>query len=731
MFKIKKFPNIKQLDQMDCGPTCLRMVAKHYGRTYSKHYIDEKSYKGKLGVNMLNLSDVADRIGFRTMVVRCSFEMLLEEKPVPFIAHWNQNHFVVVHKIAKNKVHVSDPDKGLLTYTKKQFCQAWENEDYDNEGVAMLLEVTPHFYELSDDSAEQKKLDFFFYLKYVIPHYKMIVQLGIGLLVMSVFSLISPFLTQAMMDQGIQQSNIQFVYVVLIAQIMLFFGQTSVGLIRAWIMLHMSTRINISVLSDFLVKLMKLPIAFFDSKNLGDILQRISDHSRIENFLTTKTLETVFSLFNVVLYSFIMLKYSVTLYLVFVVFTIVDFGYVLAFLKKRKKLDYLSFDQSAEEQNTTVGLIQGMQEIKLHACEREKRWNWERVQIKLFKLSIKQLILSQVQGTGASFINTTKGILISFIAAKEVIDGNMTIGMMMAAQQIMGSLSGPIQQFVGLVTEAQDAKISLDRLSEVHNRKDEDYGIEENGFIIPEKQDIVISNLNFRYGDPTADWVLQDFNLVIPYGKTTAIVGESGSGKTTLLKLLTRFYDPEEGTIELGNVDFKKYSTREWRKKCGVVMQQGHIFSDTVANNISVAGIVDKEKLLKAATMSNSKEFIEAMPLNYNTKIGGSGKELSTGQKQRILIARAIYKDPEYMFFDEASSALDSKNERQITNNINEFNKSRTAVIIAHRLSTVRNADNIIVMDRGEVIEQGNHDELVNMHGAYFHLVKNQLELGA
>lgn len=726
----QKFPSYRQLDEMDCGTTCLRIIAKYHGRIFSKQFIDKKAYKGKSGVNLLNLSDSADIIGFRSMSIKCNYELLLKEQPDPFIAHWNGDHFIVVYKITKKKVYVSDPAKGLLVFTKDQFCKGWYNKDYDNEGIALIMNTTPDFYSIKGDQKEEKKLGFGYYLKYIIPHYRLIIQLAIALLLTSIFSLITPFLTQAMVDQGIQQSNIRFVYIVLIAQLMLFVGETAISLIQSWIMLHMSVRINISVLSDFLVKLMKLPIAFFDSKNLGDIMQRMEDHSRIEDFLTSKTLEIVFSLFNIIIYSFVMLHYSVGLFMISLIGTTIDFVYVLAFLKRRKKLDYLTFDQSASDQNATVSLIQGMQEIKLHTCEKEKRWNWERVQIKLFRLSIKTLILEQIQGTGASFINNAKNIAISIFAAKLVIDGDMTLGMMMAATQILGQLDGPISQFVNLAQDTQDAKISLERLGEVQNRKDEDHGLTNEAYDIPHGKDIVFDNVGFRYGDPSGEWVLKNFNLTIPYGKTTAIVGESGNGKTTLLKLLLRFYELEEGEMRLGNVDIKSYSTREWRKRCGVVMQNGYIFSDTIANNIAlVDAVIDEKKLLNAVEIANAKGFIEALPKNYNTRIGDEGKELSAGQKQRILIARAVYKNPEYIFLDEASSALDAKNEREITNKIEKFNKSRTAVIIAHRLSTVRAADNIIVLQKGIVAEQGTHDELVLKKGVYYELVEDQLQL--
>lgn len=731
--KLKKFPNYKQADSNDCGPTCLRMVAKHYGKDISGPTIRKLVYRGTQGANLLNLSDTADQLGFRTMMVKCSLEMMEKEKPTPFIALWNQNHYVVVYKIKAGKFYISDPNGERGIIDRETFRRSWCNSktDGEEEGIALLFETTPEFYTIEVE--EVQKVGFKFYLKYIIPHSNLIMQLIIGMGLTSVFSLITPFLTQAMVDQGIQNSDINFVYVVVIAQVMMFIGNTTVGLIRSWVMLHMSTRINISVLSDFLVKLMKLPIGFFDAKNLGDIMQRMGDHSRIESFLTSHSLSIAFSFVNVIIYSFVMLTYSVEMYGIFILSSLLFTGWVVAFLRKRKELDYKNFAESSKNQNATVGLIQGMQEIKLHTCEKQRRWEWERVQIRIFKLGIKSLILEQFQGTGSSFINHVKSIVISFWAAKEVIDGDMTLGMMMAATQILGQLDGPIGQFVGFIQQAQDAKISLERLGEIHNRDNEDANTlgDEASYAIPKNGDIEIRNLSFRYGDPTGLWVLDNLSMTIPYGKTTAIVGESGSGKTTLMKLLLRFYEPEKGEIRLGDTNLQHLNAREWRKKCGAVMQEGHVFSDTIARNIAIADeIPDKKRLLAAAETANAKVFIDNLPLNYDTKIGAEGKDLSTGQKQRLRIARAVYKDPDYIFFDEASSSLDANNEREITQKINQFNKNRTAVIIAHRLSTVRHADNIVVMDKGRIVEQGTHEELTSGRGLYYDLVKNQLELG-
>ncbi|MGB0522538.1 MAG: peptidase domain-containing ABC transporter [Flammeovirgaceae bacterium] len=729
----KRFPHYKQFDMMDCGPTCLRIIARHFGKTYSARFLRELTYKGKQGVNMLSLSDAAEKIGFRTMAVKCSFDMLEKEKPTPFIAHWRQNHFIVVYKIKDGKVYCSDPAATKITYPKEEFCKYWisTKEAGEDEGIALLFEPTPKLYTTElEEQTDDRGVNLKFYAKYLIPHLGLLGQIGLGMLLGTVFTLVAPFMTQALVDQGIENQDINFVYMILAAQIMLFLGQQSVSILRSWILLHMSTRINISVISDFLSKLMKLPLGFFDSKNMGDILQRMGDHGRIQSFLTNQSLEIVFSFYTLVLYSFIMLYYSVEMYIIFVISSIIYVTWVLAFLKKRKELDYRRFNQAASTQNTEVQLIQAMQEIKLHTCEKQKRWEWERIQIRLFKIAMSTLRLEQFQGTGSAFINHLKSILISFWAAKEVIEGNMTLGMMMAATQILGQLDGPIMQFVGFIQQGQDAKISLERLGEVHKEKEEEEGLDETAYILPEKSAIRLEQVSFRYGDPNGEWVLDDITMDIPYGKTTALVGESGSGKTTLLKLLLRFYEPEKGQLSLNDTPLQTLSPREWRKKCGVVMQEGHIFSDTIARNIAIADeVVDKQKLLHAADIANARGFIEELPLNYNTKIGGEGLNLSTGQKQRVMIARAIYKEPEYIFFDEASSSLDAKNEREITQKIQQYNQNRTAVIIAHRLSTVKHADNIIVLEKGKLVEQGTHQQLVALKGRYFELVSNQLEL--
>ncbi len=730
--RIKKyrFPFFHQLDSKDCGPACIKMISTYYGKNYSIQFLRENAHISRLGVSLLGISDAAEKIGMHTLAAKVSFDMLKKDAPLPCIVHWNQNHFVVVYKIKKGKVFVSDPAIGHVKYTEKQFCKSWYGADYsvDIEGVLLLLKPTPDFYK-PDIEEKTNKATFLFILQYLKPHKNLVLQLALGLVAGSLLGLVSPFLTQALVDFGINNQDIGFVYLILIAQIMFFVGKTSINLIRSWVLLHMSTRVDIAIISDFLIKLMKLPMAFFDTKNLGDILQRIRDNDRIKSFLTSSSLSTIFSMFNLVVFSFVLLHYSLVIFLLFLFGSTIYVSWILFFLAKRKQIDYRRFSQSAANQGNEIQLIQGMQEIKLNNCERKKRWEWENIQVSLFKVQISSLTLEQVQGTGSSFINELKNIIITFWAAKEVIEGSMTLGMMMAAQQILGQLNAPVTQLVGFIRSAQDAKISLERLGEIHNKDDEDQHVVKVSNI-PKCSNIFIRNLVFRYGGNDSDTVINNLSLHIPQGKTTAIVGASGSGKTTLLKLLLKFYEPEGGEIMLENIPLKNIDAQYWRSQCGVVMQDGYIFSDTIAGNIAMSDDSPNiDKLVHAAGVANINSFIESLPLSYNTKIGPDGLGLSQGQKQRILIARVVYKNPQILFFDEATSSLDTKNEREITDRLIGFGKGKTLVVIAHRLSTVKSADQIVVIDQGEIKESGTHKELVRLKGYYFNLVRDQLEL--
>ncbi len=722
------FPFYRQYDAMDCGPTCLRMIAKHYGKTYQLQTIRDRSYLTREGVSLLGISDSAESVGFKTLAARVNYKKL-SEVPLPCIAHWKQNHFVVIYKVTNSRIYVADPAYGLLTYTAKDFMDGWVSTG-DDKGIVLLLEPTPKFYELADET-KKHLTGFGFLISYLSGYRRHIVQLGLGAIVGSVLGLLFPLITQSVVDFGINTQNTDFIFIMLIAQLILFISRISVEFIRSWILLHVGARINISIISDFLMKLMRLPMSYFDTKMIGDILQRIGDHKRIENFLTNNALNVVFSLVNLVVFGIVMAVYSTTMLLVFILGSAAAAGWVFLFMRKRADLDFKRFSKMSENQSSLIQLITGMQEIKLNTVEKQKRWEWERLQAVLFQINMKSLSLGQYQQAGLLFINEFKNILLTFLAANEVIHGRMTLGMMMSVSYIIGALSSPIEQLLGFVANAQDARLSLERMSEIHTKDDEEDETAEKVNLLPADKTINIQTVSFHYDSPHSEPTLKEIDCIIPAGKVTAIVGSSGSGKTTLLKLLLKFYKTASGDIRVGNTYLENISTKLWRQHCGVVMQDGFIFSDTIARNIA-PGIekIDRERLIHAANVANIREFIESLPLGYTTKIGQEGHGLSQGQKQRILIARAVYKNPDYLFFDEATSALDAKNERVIMENLNEFYKGKTVVVIAHRLSTVKNADQILVIERGSIVGRGSHEELVRERGIYYHLVKNQLELG-
>ena len=736
MFKF--FPLYHQPDAMDCGPTCLRMIAKHYGRNYSLQTLREKSFITREGVSMLGISDAAESIGMHTIGVKITFEQLVNEANLPCILHWNQNHFVVCYAIKKKKendysIKIADPTGAQYTMNKSEFLKCWISSKLQGEdiGTALLLSPTPNFYNQEEES-EQQERNLKYFLRYVFPYKSQIFQLLIGLLIGSIFSFILPFLTQAIVDQGIGNNNLNFITLILIAQLILTVTQTAISFLQSWITLHVNTRISISLISDFLTKLMKLPLHFFDSKNIGDIMQRIKDHDRIKSFMTGTSLTTLFSFFNFFIFALILAAYNLVLLLVFVAGNVLYVIWVVSFMRYRKRLDYKLFTQSSSNQSNLVQLITGMQEVKLNNCEKQQRWQWERIQANLFKINIKRMALGQYQRVGSVFFSQTTFLFISYLSAKAVVEGNITLGMMMAISYIIGQLSAPISQLIGFIESLQDATISLERLNEIHNREDEEQSIENKAYTLPDNRSIRLEQVWFSYDGAERDYVLEDINLTIPQNKITAIVGASGSGKTTIVKLLLGFYAPLKGAIKIGSTNQLDINAHTWRQKTGAVMQDGFIFSDTIANNIAVGEEeIDKKRLLYAVETANIRTFIEELPLRYNTKIGMDGKGVSQGQRQRLLIARAVYKNPDYLFFDEATNALDANNERIIMEHLNEFYKEKTVVVVAHRLSTVQNADNIIVLEKGKIIEEGTHKELTKKRGAYYTLVKNQLELGA
>jgi len=737
------------------------MIAKHYGRGYTLQTLRERSFITREGVSMLGIGEAAESIGFRTSGVKITIEQL-KEIPLPCILHWNQNHFVVLYYLSpaplhkrgvigkffrsfgslscgegggrggECRYHIADPGSTSVVYTEEEFKKCWlstKTADKDT-GTALLLEPGPEFYEMEDERENRKRgLSFFF--RYLLPYKKEFVQLILGMITASILQLIMPFLTQALVDTGIRDSNLNFISLILIAQLVIFIAKLSVDFIRSWILLHTNTRINIALISDFLAKLMRLPLRFFDTKMVGDIMQRIGDHSRIETFMTGSSINTLFSFFNFIVFGIVLAYYNLAVLGLFLLGNTLYVVWVLAFMRYRRELDIKRFAQAAGEQSNLFQLITGMQEIKLNNCETEKRWQWERIQVKLFKISIKGLALEQYQQLGSAFFSQTTNILISFIAARAVVSGDMTLGMMMSLTYIVGQLSSPVEQFIGFARSFQDAKISLERLGEIHQKEDEDEMASTKVTTLPQDRSLRMENLSFSYDGADRDYVLDQIDLVIPHKKVTAIVGASGSGKTTMIKLLLGFYEPNKGTIKVGDLLLNNINPHTWRARTGSVMQDGFIFSDTIAKNIAVGDeVIDKEKLIHAVTVANIRDFIDSLPLGYNTKIGMEGNGISQGQRQRILIARAVYKDPEFIFLDEATNALDANNEKEIMEHLNRFYVGRTVVIVAHRLSTVRNADNIIVLDKGHIAEEGTHAELTAKRGIYFELVKNQLELG-
>jgi ATP-binding cassette subfamily B protein len=719
---------------MDCGPTCLRMVARHYGRSFSLQALREKSYLTREGVSLLGISEAAEAIGFHTMGVKFSFDKLVHDAALPCIVHWYQRHFVVVYGISKKSVFVADPAAGRITYSHSEFKKGWlSSQDNGQEtGIALLLEPTPAFYQHEADTEPNPKRSIAYLWGYIAQHKKLVIQLVLGLLTGSLIQLALPFLTQSIVDVGINNQDIHFVYLVLAGQFVLLGGRMAVDFIRRWILLHLSTRVNISIISDFLSKLFKLPMSFFEGRMIGDILRRVDDHSRVDRFLSTSSLNILFSFFNLFIFGIVLAIYHIPIFLVFFGLSAVYVAFVLLFQKQRAELDYKRFQQMADNETNLIQTVQGMGEIKINNCETRKRWEWESIQAKIFRINVASTRLQQFQDAGSLLLNESKNIIISAMAALAVMNGDMTLGMMLAVQYIIGQLNAPVNEFIVFTRDFQDARLSLERIGEIHAAEDEEP--RHDPFLradLPDSRTITVKNLSFQYEGPHSPRVLSDINLVIPGGRITAIVGASGSGKTTLMKMLLKFYQPQAGRIELGSVPLKNIPASVWRRHCGTVMQDGFIFSDTIARNIALSDeSIDRSKLRHAVTVANIREHIEALPLGYNTKVGANGIGLSQGQKQRLLIARAVYKNPEFIFFDEATSALDANNEKVIMENLNRFFAGKTVVVIAHRLSTVKNAHQIVVLENGRIVETGTHEALSRAKGRYFELVRNQLELG-
>ena len=717
---------------MQCGITCLQMICKHYGKELSIETLSRYCFATTEGVSLYGISEAAGKLGLRSICSRVSMEQM-QEAPLPCILHWNQNHFVVLYKVKKGKkFYIADPGKGLITYTLEEFKGHWISTQSQGEekGVALFLQPTTAFYEQKGESGKEKR-SFRFLFGYVKRYRRYFGQIVLGALVGCLLQLIFPFLTQAIVDIGIKQQNLNFIYLILIGQLILTISRNAIDFIRRWILLHISMRINISLVSDFFIKLLKLPMSFFDTKLMGDLLQRMNDHSRVEKFLTSQMLNVTFSLLSFVVFGCVLFYYNLTIFGIFLSASLLYGGWIAFFLKQRKLLDYELFGKLADNNNKTYQFITTMQEIKLQDCEQRRRWEWEDVQAELFGVQMKALKLQQTQEAGSIFINEIKNILITVVAATSVIQGDMTLGMMLAVQYIIGQLNSPVEQLMNFLYTLQDVKISLERINEIHGKDNEESNEKALAHFSDIKNDLSFKEVDFKYDPHHPKKTIDQLSMSVPEGKITAIVGASGSGKTTLIKLMLGYYPVLGGEIRIGSSDLNDYNLKWWRRQCGVVMQDGVIFSESIARNIAVDdGEIDKERLKKAAEIANIYDYIMGLPLKFNTKIGRDGVGLSQGQKQRILIARAVYKNPRYIFLDEATNALDAENERVIVENLNDFYQGRTVVVVAHRLSTVKNTDQIIVLGHGKILETGNHASLIEKKGAYYHLVKNQLELG-
>ena len=727
-----KIPFVKQHDSMQCGAACLFMVCRYYGMHISLNEIDTLCVPTKEGMSMFGLKKSAQHLGFECSALKAPLT-ILGQIQLPCLLHWNQNHFVVLYELDKKykKFKIADPGKGLISYSKKEFENHWSSSEHGGEpcGIVMELIPTESFYKHIALQTSSKK-SFRFLFNYIKQYRKYFIQILIGLLIGCILQLILPFLTQAIVDIGIKNGNIGFIWLVLLGELMIVIGRTATDFIRRWLLLHISMRINISLVSDFFIKLLKKPMSFFDTKLMGDLLQRIGDHSRVQNFLTGQVLNVVFTFLNFIIFGIVLFFYNKIIFGIFIAGSFIYGLWISSFLQRRKVIDYELFEQQAINQNKTYQFITSMQEIKLQDCEQRRRWEWEDTQADLFKVQMKSLKLQQTQEAGSIFINEVKNILITVFAATAVINSQITLGAMLAIQYIVGQLNSPIEQFMSFIYSLQDVKISLERINEIHEGKNEETK-ENQAKAFNSEKSIKIEDINFKYDSHALKNTLEGVSFDIPEGKVTAIVGASGSGKTTIIKLMLGYYPVLSGSISIAGRNIKDYNLKWWRRQCGVVMQDGVIFSESIARNIAVDdGEIDKVRLLKAAEIACIKDYVMALPLRFNTSIGRDGVGLSQGQKQRILIARAVYKNPDYIVLDEATNSLDANNERSVVENLDKFYKGKTVVIVAHRLSTVENADQIVVIDHGKVVEVGNHKSLTAKQGAYYNLVKNQLELG-
>ncbi|MGH1335788.1 MAG: peptidase domain-containing ABC transporter [Aureispira sp.] len=732
-----KFPVFIQTDRFDCGPTCLRMLAKFYGKNYSMEHLRYQCKIGPDGVAAKNLIAAGENLGFHIIPALIDFDTLAEEAPLPCIVYWRDRHFVIVYKIKRGKIYVADPLHGRIVYTKKEFVKAWQNSaraDGEDGGMTILLEPTAEFYTHEDD---EKSSGLRIILPYLTTHRKYIAQVFIGVMVGMVVQLIIPFVTQALVDKGINYGDLDFVYILLTAQLVLFLSGSFLNIVRSWLLLYIGARTSMLITSDYLTKLLKKSVSFFDGKTPGDILQRINESNRLESFLNEAPAQ-IFSYVNALVFLLILAYYSTLILGIFTVGILAYTGWVWFFMKRREELDFKRFDASSNINSTLIQTVNGIQEVKVNASESRHIWSWEKNRVQYYKNAVSTLKLGLFQTIGGDIINQLKNIAITFTAALLVIEGEITLGTMLAIQYIVGQVNTPLLRLVDFFRLVQDAKLSVERFEEIEFVSKEEALLNERDLLVlPQKsEDIILKDVNFSYSGSVDDLVLRDINLTIPKGKTTAIVGTSGGGKTTLIKLLLKLYLPTEGSLNIGNANLNHVDTESWRSLCGTVLQDGYIFSDNITSNITESASgkpVDTERLLEAVRIANIEELINKLPSGFNSMVGpagSSGRTLSGGQRQRLLIARAVYKNPEFLFFDEATSALDANNERIIVDNLDAFCEGKTVVVIAHRLSTVKNADQIVVLDQGTIKELGTHEDLIADKGYYYQLIKNQLELG-
>lgn len=724
---LKGFPTEYQMDSQDCGPASLKMIAKYYGRYYSLQFLRDKCGITKEGVSLLDLSTGAESIGLHTLAVKSNINDLVLKVPFPVIVFWNQNHFVVVYNASRKHIWVSDPMKGHVKYTHEKFREGWylDEEEY---GVLLAVEPTADFKTSKEERAMQKD-SFFGILRYFLPYKKNFGLIFFIMMMVTLLQGILPFISKAVIDVGIVTSDVKFINMILVGNICILVSVMVFNVMRDWILMHITARVNIALISDYLIKLMKLPVTFFENKLLGDILQRAADHERIRSFIMNNSLSLIFSTFTFFLFSIILLFYNHVIFFIFLCGSILYVCWVLLFLKVRKKLDWQYFELISKNQSYWVETVSAIQDIKIYNYERSRRWKWEEIQARLYHVNKHVLAVTNMQNLGAQFIDSIKNMAIVFFCATAVIKGEITYGIMISTQFITGMLNGPLIQFINFVVSAQYAKISFLRMNEIRQLDDEEELLSVGSTtILPEHKDISLENVMFQY-TVNAPFVLKNIYLTIPENKVTAIVGGSGSGKSTLLKLLVRLYKPSFGEIKMDKMNVMAINLRQWRKMCGVVMQDGKLFSDTIVNNIVLDDEnVDRESLLECCKTAQILDEINGMPQGFDTRIGEQGRRLSGGQKQRLLIARALYSNPKILFLDEATNSLDTINEKKIVNALNSAFQNRTVVVIAHRLSTIRNADQIVVMEDGRIVEIGNHETLIERKGLYYKLIESQTD---